>query len=65
MGDAIVLDLVVRDGPLRDDTRLLRKADLLRDELGLEIRVTVARPVVTPVSEPSGSGAIVARAKFR
>ena len=65
MGEAIVLDLVVRDGPLRDDTRLLRKADLLRDELGLEIRVTVARPVVTPVSEPSGSGAIVARAKFR
>ncbi|MEO8548387.1 MAG: hypothetical protein ABI678_00365 [Kofleriaceae bacterium] len=65
MGDAIVLDLVVRDGPTRDDTKLLRKADLLREELGLEVRVTVARPVVTPTVEPSGSGAQVARAKFR
>ncbi|MFT3699555.1 MAG: HD domain-containing protein [Kofleriaceae bacterium] len=65
MGDAIVLDLVVRDGPQRDDPRLLRKADLLKEELGLDVRVTVARQVVTPVSEPSGSGAIVARAKFR
>ena len=57
MGDAIVLDLVVRDGPSRDDAQLLRKTDLLREELGLEVRVTVARPVVMPV-EPSGSGAI-------
>jgi len=63
MGDAIVLDLVVRDGPSRDDAQLLRKADLLRDELGLDVRVTVARPVVAPV-EPSGSGsAVAARAK--
>jgi exopolyphosphatase/guanosine-5'-triphosphate,3'-diphosphate pyrophosphatase len=53
MGDAIVLDLVVRDGPTRDDAQLLRKADLLRDELGLDVRVTVARPVVTPVAEAS------------
>ncbi len=45
MGDAIVLDLVVRDGPSRDDAALIRKADLFRDELGLDLRVTVARPV--------------------
>jgi hypothetical protein len=44
----------------------LRKVDLLRDELGMDVRVTVARPVVTPTVEPSGSGAVtVARAKFR
>jgi exopolyphosphatase/guanosine-5'-triphosphate,3'-diphosphate pyrophosphatase len=49
MGDAVVLDLVVRDGPSRDDAQLLRKADLFRDELGLELRVTVARPVAPPV----------------
>jgi exopolyphosphatase/guanosine-5'-triphosphate,3'-diphosphate pyrophosphatase len=55
MGDAIVLDLVVRDGPSRDDAQLLRKADMLRDELGLDVRVTVARPVITPV-EPSAAG---------
>jgi exopolyphosphatase/guanosine-5'-triphosphate,3'-diphosphate pyrophosphatase len=48
MGDAIVLDLVVRDGPSRDDAALLRKADLFRDELGLDLRVTVARPVPAP-----------------
>jgi exopolyphosphatase/guanosine-5'-triphosphate,3'-diphosphate pyrophosphatase len=53
MGDAIVLDLVVRDGPSsRDDASLLRKADLFRDELGLDLRVTVARPVAP---ESSGS----------
>jgi exopolyphosphatase / guanosine-5'-triphosphate,3'-diphosphate pyrophosphatase len=45
MGDAIVLDLVVRDGPARDDAQLLRKADLFREETGLELRVTVARQV--------------------
>jgi exopolyphosphatase/guanosine-5'-triphosphate,3'-diphosphate pyrophosphatase len=50
MGDAIVLDLVVRDGPSRDDAHLLRKADLFRDELGLEMRVTVARGTVLPVT---------------
>jgi len=42
------------------------KADLLRDEIGMDVRVTVARPVATPAVEPSGSGAVtVARAKFR
>ncbi|HEU4734168.1 MAG TPA: Ppx/GppA phosphatase family protein [Kofleriaceae bacterium] len=51
MGESIVLDLVVRDGPARDDPRLLRKSDLLAEELGLEIKLTVARPV-TPPSEP-------------
>ncbi len=52
MGDAIVLDLVVRDGPSRDDSQLTRKADLFREETGLDIRATVARPV-DPTS-PSG-----------
>ena len=47
MGDAIVLDLVVRDGPTRQDDALLRKSDLFKDELGLDIRATVARPVPT------------------
>lgn len=56
MGDAIVLDLVVRDGPSRDDAKLLRKADLFSEELGLGVRVTVARPVA-PVVEPSGASA--------
>src|SRR5579862_424433 len=60
MGEAIVLDLVVRDGPSRDDAQLLRKADLLRDELGLDVRVTVARPVVPPAAEPSGASSVVA-----
>ncbi len=55
MGEAIVLDLVVRDGPSRDDAHLLHKADLLRDELGLDVRVTVARPVVTPPPDSVGS----------
>ncbi|MEO8844175.1 MAG: Ppx/GppA phosphatase family protein [Kofleriaceae bacterium] len=56
MGEAIMLDLVVRDGPSRDDPRLLRKVDLLRDELGLDVRLTVARPVVPPATEPSVTG---------
>lgn len=55
MGETIVLDLVVKDGPSREDPRLLRKADLLKDELGLDIRVTVARPVAVPAAEPSPS----------
>jgi exopolyphosphatase / guanosine-5'-triphosphate,3'-diphosphate pyrophosphatase len=55
MGEAVVLDLVVRDGPSRDDPRLLRKADLMREELGLDVRVTVARPVTTPGMEPAPS----------
>jgi len=56
MGDAIVLDLVVRDGPSRDDPRLLRKCDLLKDELSLDVRVTVARPVTVNPVEPGASG---------
>ncbi len=64
MGDAIVLDLVVRDGPSRDDTRLLRKADLVRDELGLDVRVTVARS--GPVIDPAASAEMrAARSKVR
>ena len=58
MGDAIVLDLVVRDGPSRDDVALVRKADLFRDELGLDVRVTVGRPVA-PVEAPT-SGPLAA-----
>jgi exopolyphosphatase/guanosine-5'-triphosphate,3'-diphosphate pyrophosphatase len=68
MGDAIVLDLVVKDGPSRDDPRLQRKTDLLKDELGLDVRVTVARPVALPngASEPSASGELrVVRAPAR
>ena len=64
MGDAIVLDLVVRDGPSRDDAQLVRKADLFRDELGLDLRVTVARPVVAPAVEPPGSVAGIVNAKL-
>ena len=56
MGNTIVLDLVVRDGPSRDDPRLLRKSDMLEGELGLDVRVTVASPVLTPVSEAGASG---------
>ena len=59
MGDAIVLDLVVRDGPSRDDAKLLRKADLFREELGLEIRVTVARPVAPAEATTSGPFAAI------
>jgi exopolyphosphatase / guanosine-5'-triphosphate,3'-diphosphate pyrophosphatase len=64
MGDAIVLDLVVRDGPSRDDARLLRKADLVKDELGLDVRVTVARSV--PAIEAAASAEMrAARSKAR
>jgi exopolyphosphatase / guanosine-5'-triphosphate,3'-diphosphate pyrophosphatase len=65
MGDAIVLDLVVRDGPSRDDPRLLRKADLVRDELGLDVRVTVARPVSAPGVEAGAAGATAVRSRER
>src|SRR5262249_18350329 len=47
MGEAIVPDRVGRAGPSRDDPRLLRKADLVKDELGFEVRVTVGRANVT------------------
>jgi exopolyphosphatase/guanosine-5'-triphosphate,3'-diphosphate pyrophosphatase len=64
MGDAIVLDLVVRDGPSRDDSRLLRKTDLVKDELGLDVRVTVARSTATP--DPAASAEMrAARNKVR
>jgi exopolyphosphatase/guanosine-5'-triphosphate,3'-diphosphate pyrophosphatase len=66
MGNAIVLDLVVRDGPSRDDAQLLRKADMLEDELGMGVRVTVARPVTMPPLESGASGAAqAARARIR
>ena len=41
--------------------QLLRKADMFRDELGLDVRVTVARPVQPPLVEAAGtSGAMAA-----
>jgi exopolyphosphatase/guanosine-5'-triphosphate,3'-diphosphate pyrophosphatase len=55
MGDAVVLDLVVKDGPSRDDPRLLRKSDLFVEEMGLGVRVTVARPVTTPGADAAAS----------
>ncbi|HEY4243594.1 MAG TPA: Ppx/GppA phosphatase family protein [Kofleriaceae bacterium] len=61
MGSAIVLDLVVRDGPQRDDAQLLRKADLFREELGHDLRVTVARPVT--VDAPAASGPVPVQAR--
>ncbi len=53
MGEAIVLDLVVRDGPTRDDAKLLRKADLFREELGVDVRVTVSRATESAASAPA------------
>ncbi|MGE0872154.1 MAG: HD domain-containing protein [Kofleriaceae bacterium] len=56
MGDAIVLDLVVRDGPSREDPLMLKKADAFRAELGMDLKLTVARPVASaPASEPAGA----------
>jgi exopolyphosphatase/guanosine-5'-triphosphate,3'-diphosphate pyrophosphatase len=64
LGDAIVLVLVVRDVPSRDDARLLRKADLVKEELGLDVRVTVARSV--PAIEAAASAEMrAARNKVR
>jgi len=62
MGDAIVLDLVVRDGPSRDDARLIRKSDMVKDELGLDVRVTVARATAVP-DAPASAALRVARAR--
>ena len=63
MGDAIVLDLVVRDGPSREDARLLRKADLFSEELGLGVKVTVARPAVADAGGSGGMQAVRATAR--
>lgn len=57
MGEAILLDLVVRDGPSRDDAQLVRKADLLKEELGLDVRVTVASSVAAGPPAAPGSSA--------
>lgn len=65
MGDEIVLDLVVRDGPARDDARLVRKADLFSEELGHAVKVTVARPGMPESAAGSGSGLQAARAPAR
>ena len=58
MGDTIMLDLVVRDGPARDDARLLRKSDLFAEELGHAVKLTVARPVVTDAAGSGGMQAV-------
>lgn len=43
MGKTIVLDLAVRDrSSTREDSLLLHKADVLADELGLAVRMTIA-----------------------
>jgi exopolyphosphatase/guanosine-5'-triphosphate,3'-diphosphate pyrophosphatase len=67
MGNAIVLDLVVRDGPSREDPQLVRKADMFTEELGLDVRVTVARPLATPAPSDAGASGnlAAARARFR
>lgn len=65
MGNAIVLDLVVRDGPSRDDAQLLRKADLFKEELGLDVRVTVARQVMLEPSSAGASGSMEAIPRSR
>lgn len=58
MGDTLVLDLVVRDGPTRDDVKLLRKADLFTEEFGLGVKLTVARPVNADAPASSGVHAV-------
>jgi exopolyphosphatase/guanosine-5'-triphosphate,3'-diphosphate pyrophosphatase len=42
-GESLVIDLMVRDGPTREDAALLRKADQFREEFSLDVRVTVGR----------------------
>jgi len=52
MGNAILLDVVVRDGTsTRDDADLIRKARFLGDELGLTVRITVG-PATGVVAAP-------------
>jgi exopolyphosphatase / guanosine-5'-triphosphate,3'-diphosphate pyrophosphatase len=63
MGDALVLDLVVRDGPSRTDDNLVRKADLLTEELGLAIKITVARPLAPELAAAASGNLPAARAK--
>jgi exopolyphosphatase/guanosine-5'-triphosphate,3'-diphosphate pyrophosphatase len=55
-GDAIVLDLVTRDGPTPDDGVLLRKAEMFEEELGHSLRITVGR-AITPAVLGGGAGA--------
>lgn len=63
MGDAIVLDLTVRDGPSRDDGQLLRKADLFREEFGLDVRLTIAKD--DGVAAAAASGGMMAARQSR
>jgi exopolyphosphatase/guanosine-5'-triphosphate,3'-diphosphate pyrophosphatase len=51
MGDVVMLDLIVRDGPTRDDAQLTRKADMFREEFSLDLRITVARAASVPPTE--------------
>ena len=54
-GQTIVLDLIARDGPLPDDAQLTRKADMFQEELGHDVRITVARAMTLPELAPSDS----------
>lgn len=62
MGDAIVLDLTVRDGPSRDDGQLTRKADLFKEEFGMDVRVTIAKD---DALHAASSGGMVATRHLR
>jgi exopolyphosphatase/guanosine-5'-triphosphate,3'-diphosphate pyrophosphatase len=50
VGGGVVLDLVSRDGPSRDDAQLARKADLFQEEFGVGVQVTVGRPLPAEVA---------------
>ena len=55
-GQTIVLDLVAKDGPLAEDTQLMRKADMFQEELGHGLQITVGRAVTVPELMPGESG---------
>jgi exopolyphosphatase/guanosine-5'-triphosphate,3'-diphosphate pyrophosphatase len=55
-GDAIVLDLITRDGPSPDDAILLRKADMFEEELGHALRITVGRALSPAALGGTGNG---------
>jgi len=55
-GSTLVLDVATRDGPLPDDGQLLRKAEMLRDELGFPIEITVGRSVLPTTLAAAGAG---------
>jgi exopolyphosphatase/guanosine-5'-triphosphate,3'-diphosphate pyrophosphatase len=52
-GDTVVIDVATRDGSSREDAELVRKADLLEEELGVKLQITVGRSVPVPAVEAS------------